>query len=232
MTQRKTDTPKKSNAFMQKRSSEDESMWFFQRIEECFLALRGKPMLLSPRDWVVAEAWHADGIDLELIESTLRDVFERRAERGATASVSSLQYVDGAVRKAWAEMRELGAANTRPPVAVPRMDLANTLARIASLLPSELWHRATWYDKILALEQLPSPEEVEQALQQVGRDILRDAEKRLELAERAAIEASVERALERVATRLSSDELGKARSRLFDQTLRAHLGLPRFSVFS
>src|SRR5436305_902597 len=90
---------------------------YFQAIEEIFVALRGAPLLLSPADWQVARRWHGEGVPLDVVRSTLEEVFAKRKERGAKGRLSSLRYCAPAVEAAWADLRELSAPARRAEAA-------------------------------------------------------------------------------------------------------------------
>src|SRR5437763_16109793 len=89
--------------------AEDSDHAYFQAIEEIFVELRGAPLLLSPADWQVARRWQREGIPLDLVRSTLEEVFAKRKERGAKGKISSLRYCAPAVEAAWADLRALTA---------------------------------------------------------------------------------------------------------------------------
>src|SRR5436305_4453642 len=107
---------------------------YFQAIEEIFVALRGAPLLLSPADWQVARRWHQEGVPLDLVRSTLEEVFAKRKERGAKGKISSLRYCAPAVEAAWADLRELTAPGHRVPA--PDFAGAPRLAALAAALPT------------------------------------------------------------------------------------------------
>ena len=63
---------------------------YFRAIEEVFIRLRGAPLLLSPTDWQIARGWHRTGIPLDVVCSTLEELFRQRAEAGKQSTVRSL----------------------------------------------------------------------------------------------------------------------------------------------
>src|SRR3954453_16361708 len=93
--------------------AEDSDHAYFQAVEEIFVQLRGAPLLLSPVDWQVARRWHREGVPLDLVRSTLEEVFAKRRERGAKGRISSLRYCAPAVEAAWADLRERPAPPRR-----------------------------------------------------------------------------------------------------------------------
>lgn len=86
---------------------------YIQRVEDRFAQLRGTPLLLSPKDWALAECWWRDGIPLRIVLEAMESVFEARAAAGGGAPrpVLSLAYCRHEVEAAFEEWREsrLGA---------------------------------------------------------------------------------------------------------------------------
>jgi hypothetical protein len=197
---------------------------YFQAIEEIFVQLRGAPLLLSPADWQVARRWHREGVPLDLVRSTLEEVFAKRKERGAKGRISSLRYCAPAVEAAWADLRELTAPARRAEA--PAFEVAPRLAALAASLPD----RETLAARITSLSG--DPQEVEEHLAVLDRQMLDQAWEGLDGEARSAVEAAVEKTLASLAGRLPAGELASSRERLVRQTLRRKLGLPVLSLFS
>jgi hypothetical protein len=204
--------------------AEDSDHAYFQAIEEIFVELRGAPLLLSPADWQVARRWHREGIPLDLVRSTLEEVFAKRQERGARGKISSLRYCAPAVEAAWAELRELTAPARRAEA--PAFEVAPRLAALAASLPG----REALAAQVAHLSG--DPQEVEERLAALDREMLDQAWDGLDGEARSAVEAAVEKTLASLAGRLPAGELASSRERLVRQTLRRKLGLPVLSLFS
>ncbi len=204
--------------------AEDSDHAYFQAIEEIFVELRGAPLLLSPADWQVARRWHREGVPLDLVRSTLEEVFARRKERGAKGKISSLRYCAPAVEAAWADLRELTAPARRAEA--PAFEVAPRLQALAASLPGreELAARVTGLSG--------DPQEVEERLAALDRQMLDQAWDGLDGETRSEVEAAVEKTLAALAGRLPAAELASSRERLVRQTLRRKLGLPVLSLFS
>jgi hypothetical protein len=211
-------------------SGEDEESdhHYFQAIEEIFVVLRGAPLLLSPADWQVARRWHREGIPLDLIRGTLREVFEKRKERGAKGRISSLRYCAPAVEAAWADRRELKAPGEG--TLAPPFDVAARLRALAAALPEAFPARERFAHLIGALGG--DPQAVETALAGLDREMVATAGSSLAGAARSEIEAAVEKTLANLRSRLPAEELERSRERLTHQVLRQRLGLPVLSLFS
>lgn len=198
---------------------------YFRAIEEIFVRLRGTPFLLSPADWRLASDWHRRGIPLPVVEGALEEAFTRRAERGEAGKVQSLRYCAAAVEEAWARRRELEGGG--PPTGVEAIVVAERLASLAAALPQAA---AAMAPRIRALEG--DAEQVERRLAELDRELLADAEERLDEAERGELDEHVEGALEALRERLRPEEVEAYRPRLRERELRRLASLPLLSLFA
>ena len=208
---------------------EDSDHAYFQAVEEIFVELRGAPLLLSPTDWQVARRWHQDGVPLDLVKRTLEEVFAKRKERGAKGKISSLRYCAPAVEAAWEELRELNAPGARSEA--PAFEIRPRLTALATALAAALPRS---FPEIQArIETLEGdPQQVEDRLASLDREMLDAAEAGLDEETRTEIHTSVEKTLSALGGRLPADELERSRDRLARQALRRRLGLPVLSLFS
>lgn len=206
----------------------DEDHAYFQAVEEIFVRLRGAPLLLSPADWQVARRWHRDGVPLDLVRRALEDVFAKRQERGAKGRISSLRYCAPAVEAAWSALRELTAPGER--LEAPAFDSSLRLRALADALPADLPGRAGLAARIVALTG--DPQEIEEGLAALDREMLAAVAGALEGFERTEVEAAVEKTVAGLRGRLPADELERSRERLTWQVLRQRLALPVLSLFS
>jgi len=209
-------------------TAEDSDHAYFQAVEEIFVELRGAPLLLSPADWQVARRWHEEGVPLDLVRRTLAEVFARRKERRAKGRISSLRYCAPAVEAAWEEVRELTAPGRRADA--EELDAAPRLAALAATLPAGLPDREALAGRLAALAG--DPQEVEDQLAALDREMLAAAAARLDEPARAEIDAAVEKTLAAFGRRLPAEELELSRQRLARQALRRRLALPVLSLFS
>ena len=208
---------------------------YFETIEEEFIRLRGAPLLLSPADWRLADGWRREGVPLFLVLESIRGVFERRAERLASAPdaprrrVSSLRYCRAAVEKAWTEHRELGGvAAPRPKPAA--IDVPERLRALAEAMPPAAADREDWRRKLTSLSG-PAPE-VEDRLVELDRELVDRALESLPPADREGIAADAEAALGRMAGRVDAERLPDLRRRMARRLVRERLGLPLLSLFA
>ena len=85
-------------------NSADEQ--YFNRIEEHFGRRRGGPLVLSPKDWGLVEAWHDSGIPLRIVLRGINQAFDRFAASGPRPDrINSLLYCEQEIRAAWEEYR-------------------------------------------------------------------------------------------------------------------------------
>ncbi|MFQ5700460.1 MAG: hypothetical protein ACE5HU_01270, partial [Acidobacteriota bacterium] len=103
---------------------------YFRSIEKRFLRLRGEPLLLSPADWHLAEAWWREQIPLPVVLRALDTVFARAAARGRP-SVHSLAYCRHAVDAEFNRHRELsiGGHGSSPEAAPGTANAAEHLQK-------------------------------------------------------------------------------------------------------
>jgi hypothetical protein len=208
--------------------AEDSDRTYFEAVEEIFIGLRGSPLLVSPADWHVVRRWHREGIPLDLVRRTLEEVFEKRKERGARGKLSSLRYCAPAVEAAWADLKELTAPAHR--VEAPAFEVASRLAALAAALPAGFPGREALAARLGALAG--EPQEVEEHLSAIDREMLDRAAEGLDGEMRSEIESAVEKTLASLGGRLPAAELESSRERLARQILRRRLSLPVLSLFS
>ncbi len=206
---------------------------YFLAIEDVFLELRGAPLQLSPRDWQIAREWHEAGIPLELVERTVREVFERRRARLEAAEkddekVWNLAYLKRSVKAAWRRQQELSAPGAAGEA--EELDLPARLERLAASLPAELAGREAAAAEIRALEG--DAQAIEESLARIDRELLEQARAGLPASGRQAIERELAASRETLADRLPADELERAEERLREEVLRRRLGLPLLSLFA
>ena len=88
------------------------------RVEEAFIAERGTPFLLSPKDWTLIRGWREGGIPVETVVRAVREAFEKRRARGQAGKISSIAYCADAVEELWQmERRGLVGKATGTPTA-------------------------------------------------------------------------------------------------------------------
>lgn len=206
--------------------SEDQA--YFLRLEATFLALRGSPLNLSPKDWQIAKKWRQKGIPADLVERILHEIFERRLQRGQEDKVWSLQHCKRAVEAAWRRQQELLAPAESGDSRA--LDTGARLQALADSLPAELAERDSLARRILALSG--DAEQVEGELLQLDQEMMRAATATLDSETRRQLAAELEASSTALASRLPAAELERARERLEQQWLRRRQSLPMLSLFA
>ena len=206
---------------------------YFMAIEEVFLELRGSPLQLSSKDWHVAREWHEEGIPLELVERTVREIFERRkakaeVEEEKEDKVWGLGHCKRSVKAAWRRQQKLeapGAAGERE-----ELDLPARLESLAAALPAGLARRQAAVKRIVALEG--DAEAIEASLTEIDRELLQAGSEGLPSSEHEEIERQLAASRSALADRLPAAELERAEARLREEILRQRLALPVLSLFA
>ena len=202
-----------------------DSRAYFRAIEDCFIAQRGAPLLLSPIDWQVARAWREQGIPLEVVQEAIADLFERRRAQGKDDKLRDLRAFRRGVAAAWKRRLDLEAPSAA--AGIPVIDVVSRLAALAAALPDGLEEER---ERIRSLDG--AAEEVESRLATLDREILTSVEKGFTASDRAAFEAELEAAVGNLARRLPAAELALAVARLREKLVRERADLPKLSLFA
>jgi len=223
---------------------------YFRRIEERFLALRGDPMLLSPRDWALISDWWSQGIPLSVVLESVEEVFAGRARRGERAArVNSLAYTRQEVLRGWALYREMVSSRRSEGAEASRLrqEVRRHLGRVArgladtgaalrirgqeelarTLLAVSAEVRAV--RKAAAAESW-SPSETERALELLDAEVLAAAEKTLGEKELAQLSKEEESILCLHQSEMKREALLETRAVMKRRLIRRRLGIPRISL--
>ena len=87
---------------------DDDRAEYLRAVEACFVGLRGRGFLLSPRDVALVERWRTEGVPLRIVIRGLEEgakAFQKRNSPGA-ALPSALAYFESRVDTAAAQWRE------------------------------------------------------------------------------------------------------------------------------
>jgi len=197
-----TPTPARPGA---PEAPEDESS-YGTRVEEAFIAERGTPFLLSPKDWQLICSWREAGIPADTVVRAVRGAFEKKRARGDLSRISSLAYCANAVEVLWEMERRglVGSHSARRAGEEAPLDAAARLAALAASLegPGELPEaadpaaaslaRAAAREALLALDPASGLETLEEALGAAEKSLVKKLEKALAPEAREALARSVE----------------------------------------
>ncbi len=79
---------------------------YFSEIEDAFIRLRGKSLLLSPMDWALIEVWKESKIPLHIVLRSIDKVFENHEKAEKKRSIKGLAFCREEVEAQYAEWLE------------------------------------------------------------------------------------------------------------------------------
>jgi hypothetical protein len=216
----------------------EEDRAYYSAGEAAFIARRGTPFLLSPRDFALLKEWRALGIPIVAVEVGIDDAFSRREERGASGRINSLSYCRDAVLAAWERRSETAVGRGGGRAEPGEAESGETLARLSEALDSvarlhpELTERLDSaqrsLDKLASAKKTPG--EIETSLARLDRRLSNDLFDALAPDRRRRLEARVEDLLAKARVKMDRDTEEKTRRALTRRTLREELALPRLTL--
>ncbi len=226
---------------------------YFRAIEEEFVRRRGAPMLLSPRDWSLIEAWRGGGVPLRLVLQGIANVFDSFESRTpGSRRINSLAYCRQEVETLFQLYRTLRAAEAGAPAdgsgEPPGRIMARHLGRLARRLKeamavaSEAGHDVlvgTLASAAAELKRLrrdarsgaATPPEVEESLRGFDASVVEGARRSLSEEESAQMTSEIERGLESGTGRMTSEAYAATRSAAEAAILRRIRRIPRLTLF-
>lgn len=219
-------------------SETEEDRAYYAAGEAAFIARRGTPFLLSPRDFALLKEWRALGVPIEAVEVGIDDAFTRREERGATARINSLSYCRDAVLSAWERRSETAIGRGRGRTEIETPEAAGKLGRLAEALDSVARLHPELTDRLdsaqRSLDRLAgskkTPGEIEVSLARLDRRLTNELYDVLAPERRRRLESRVEELLSKARVRMDRDTEEKTRRALTRRTLREELALPRLTL--
>jgi hypothetical protein len=213
------------------------------KVEEAFIAERGTPFLLSPKDWTLIRGWREGGIPVETVIRAVQEAFERRRARGQAGKVSSIAYCADAVEELW-QMERRGlvgkavgapAAGADAPAKEELLALLSARLRAAAAthpfegIPDLRKPILAAASKIEALPREGPFEESESALAAIEASLLKSALRSLPPERQSLVESRVSAALGDVGG-VSPAVVERMRKALTRREVRALLGLPPLTL--
>lgn len=219
-------------------SETEEDRAFYAAGEAAFVARRGTPFLLSPKDFAFLKEWRALGIPIDAVEAGIDEAFTRREERGATGRINSLSYCRDAVLSAWERRADTAVGRGTGRVESESSDVGPRLARLGKALDAvarihpDLTERLDSAER--SLDRLAAsgrtPGEVEASLARLDRRLTNDLFDALSEERRARLQSRVEELLAKARVRMDRETEEKTRRALTRRTLREELALPRLTL--
>jgi len=195
---------------------------YARALEQALGEIRERPVVLSPRDWMLVVAWHERNIPLAVILEAL----EASARRGG--GPRSLAYIAAAVDEAWNLIVDgrAGSVVTAVPTGGPTVSSVRKEWADAARTAGEASPLASLLHELLArLDRGEPAVEVDRALDAAIAS-LRPPD------EVARVESEVDDELTPFRGRLPPHRLEETRARAVAARLRAALRLPRLSMTS
>lgn len=238
---------------MERISREDppspEEAAFFRVIEERFCALRGAPMLLSPRDWALISDWWGDGVPLPLVLESLEEVFTARARRGDSGNrINSLAYARPEILRRFRLHREMTSPRRTEGEETERLrgEIRRHLGRVARSLKEAgaVARGRGWTDLANSLTESTAtcrslrksvaaigwnPAEAELSLEALDAALLVAARSALEESSIRRIEEETSRILEPRRAMMTEGAYRGTIAAMESRRIRAEFGIPRLS---
>jgi hypothetical protein len=230
---------------------------YFTEIEEQFRKCRSEPVLLSPIDWALVEAWKEQGFPLEAVLAGIERSFEKfKAGKHRYRKVNTLAYCSQEVYRAVEESRAVVAQGAAAPSAKPADsapfsgdEISRFLARCAEAVQSA-GRRAREEGKQVLADELAEAGGVLQTLgartQAQPSGDLEETERNLTALEEklnatlqrgtpvdllAQFRAEVDRGLVPYRRKMATPEVDLLERRFLKNRLIEHYKIPRLSLF-
>lgn len=211
---------------------------YYGACEAAFVARRGTPFLLSPRDFALLKEWRALGVPVEAVELGIDEAFSRREERGASGRVNSLSYCRDAVLSAWERRAETAVGRGAGRDEGPATDVPPALDRLAERLDAVAVAHPELTPKldsaIRSLEKLAKSSkdagEIEASLARLDRRLCNELVDAIGAGERGRMEERVEEVLAKARVKMDRETEEKTRRALTRRLLREVFGLPRLTL--
>jgi len=215
-----------------------EDRAYFAAAEAAFIARRGTPFLLSPKDFALLKEWRALGVPLEAIETGIDDAFTKREERGATGRVNSLSYCRDSVLSAWERGAETSVGRGAGREGGEPVDSSAVLARLSERLDSVARVHPQLTERIesalRSLDRLArsrkSAGEIEASLARLDRRLSNELTLALPAERRVRIDSRVDALLEKARVKMDRETEEKTKRALMRRTVREELALPRLTL--
>ena len=188
---------------------------YARAIEEALARARGRPAVLSPRDWARVADWCARGVPLPVVLEALEAAAARARRRGT--EVRGLALVAPAVEESW---QAVARGRIGTPGVAPLRPGADDVWRQARAGRPDDDALARWLDGARArLEDGEAPDALEEELDRSLPELASEPQ-------RAKANSEVDRALSGFRGRMSDETFAATRRRALSDALRRALALP------
>lgn len=219
---------------------------YFTEIEEYFVRLRGRNLLISPLDWGLIELWKDSRIPLHVVMRGIDRSFESTAKR-RKRSPSTLFYCHPAVMEAFEEYQEamLGSegeefdAGLEPEIDLRRDDVLSHLDRLKAGLErkeAEEFERAL--GRLAGVREevkdraVVDLAELDRELQQIASTLVSDLREHLDTDEVKLLKAECRKELKVYRKHVSKQVFDQLLAKQLEKKLRERFDLPEFSLLT
>ncbi len=219
---------------------------YFTEIEEYFVRLRGRHLLISPLDWCLIELWKDTRIPLHVVLRGIDRSFESTSKR-RKRSPSTLFYCHPAVMEAFEEYQEamLGSegedfeAGLEPEIGLSKAQVLSHLDRLTMRLERgegiaferALSRLAALRKEVETRREVDLPE-LDRELQQVASTLVWDLQEYLEKDELKRVKAECRKELKVYRKHVSKEVFDQLQTKQLEKKLWERFGLPDFGLLS
>ena len=219
---------------------------YFTEIEEYFVRLRRRNLLISPLDWCLIELWKDTRIPLHVVLRGIDRSFESTSKRRKRAP-STLFYCHPAVMEAFEEYQEamLGSegedfdAGLEPEIGLSKTQVLDHLDRLTMRLERgkdiaferALSRLAALRKEVETRREVDLPE-LDRELQQVASTLVWDLQEYLEKDELKRVKAECRKELKVYRKHVSKEVFDQLQTKQLEKKLWERFGLPDFGLLS
>jgi hypothetical protein len=219
---------------------------YFTEIEEYFVKLRGKHLLVSPLDWSLIESWKQTEIPLHVVLRGIDRAFEKHRARGTAQRVNSIFYCQPSVMECFEEYQAARIGEEQHPVQAERDDAEKVAQALESLqeqtdLISQKFSdresvarvqriMSQLIEEIRTAKQAPMAD-IENTLQVCDSILLEAARHRLDKATLEALQKEAKKDLKIYKRKVTPEMYARIEQNFVHRKIRQEYNLPEFTLF-
>lgn len=219
---------------------------YFTEIEEYFVRLRGRNLLISPLDWCLIELWKDNQIPLHVVLRGIDRSFDSTAKRKKRPP-TTLFYCHPAVMEAFEEYQEamIGSegedfdAGPELNTEISKPQLISHLDRILRAVKAqehagfeaELCRLAALRDEVRSRAEIALPE-LDRELRQIAESLVEGLKKELDREELKRLKAECRSELKIYRKHVSKEVYDQLQVKHLEKKLWERLDLPDFSLLT
>ncbi len=219
---------------------------YFTEIEEYFVRLRGRNLLISPLDWCLIELWKDSRIPLHVVLRGIDRSFESTSKRKKRSPLT-LFYCHPAVMEAFEEYREamLGSegeefdAGLEPEIDLSKGQVLDHLDRLTMRLKrrevtafERALNRLTAVREEVEMRGEVDFPELDRELQQIASTLVSDLREHLEKDELKGLKAECRKELKVYRRHVSKEVFDQLQAKHLEKKLWERFQLPEFGLLT